>query len=193
MTAERVCRAITTLHQMLSDRGEPIHGLEDMSDKDIEAVVTESDASGIVRFDTGARDIIFFTSKVKTADIAKAASETGDLRKVDAILVTMDPIMTVHMRSVSNNFGPLVETFTLSALSINISRHTLVPKHELVDRDTFPDLKRDLGVAALAQLPLIESSDPMARYVRARPGDVVKITRLHPAGGTQFSYRFCRK
>lgn len=188
-----IVRALTTIEQMLRDRGEAVDETEPMSDEHVRLKLGESNNPAFVTFRAGKHDLIFFTRKLKTADIAKAAEEVDDERKADAILVVPDTLMTVHARSVASHFGPNVEVFTLAALSVNISRSVLVPRHELLLRSQHASLKGELGVGALSQLPLIESTDPMAMYVRARPGDVVKITRLHPSAGTQVAYRYCRK
>ena len=188
----RIVRALTTIEQMLRNRGENVSGIVRLSDDDAKTVISESDHS-YVKFDTGSRDIVFFTKKLKTADISKVAASIPDERKAEVILVTLDPLMTVHARSISVHFGPACELFSLPSLGINIAHSNLVPKHHLVSRAQHASLKEKLGVATLSQLPLIESSDPMAKYVRARPGDVVKIIRLHPSAGAQVAYRFCRK
>ena len=191
--AERIVRAIATVEEMLRARGEMSLGVSRLSDDDVRSAVLAQPGNAFVRFDTGSRDIVFFTKKLKTADIAKAAAAVPEDRRGDAMLVTLDSLMTVHARSVASHFGPVCEMFTLPALGFNIARSTIVPKHELVPRDAHAGIKEKLGVATLSQLPLIESGDPMAKYARVRPGDVVKITRLHPSAGHQIAYRYCRK
>ena len=188
----RIVRALTTIEQMLRGRGEDVSGITRLGDDDIKLVTSDTDQA-YVKFDTGSRDIVFFTKKLKTADIAKVASTIVDERKAEVILVTLDPLMTVHARSITMHFGPACELFSLPSLGFNIAHSNLVPRHDLVHRAKHAELKEMLGVATLSQLPLIESGDPMAKYVRARPGDVVKITRLHPSAGSQIAYRFCRK
>jgi DNA-directed RNA polymerase subunit H len=188
----RIVRAIATIEHMLKSRGECVDGIERLGDEDISNVISSSETA-FVNFDTGARDIVFFTKKLKTADIAKAAIGIPDERKGNVILVSLDALMTVHARSIAMHFGPTCEIFALPALGVDIAQSNLVPKHALVPKAEHANLKERLGVATLSQLPLIESGDPMAKYVRARPGDVVKITRLHPSAGHQIAYRFCRK
>lgn len=189
----RVIRALTTIEQMLCDRGEPVVSLQRLNDEHVRARVAAAEENFVI-FNTDVRDVVFFLSKLKTADIAKSAScLSDDARRARAILVPVDALMTIHARAVGTHFGLGCEIFTLASLSFNIARSELVPRHEIIPRNEHAKLKEELSVASMAQLPLIESSDPMAKYVRARPGDVVKITRLHPSAGTQIAFRFCRK
>lgn len=188
----RIVRALSTVEQMLHDRKEFVGSVTQLTDADVVRALETSNGS-FVKFCMGLRDVVFFTKKLKTADIAKAASDIDDARKGDVLLVTLDTPMTVHARSIVSHFGPMAEVFTLASLGINIARSKMVPDHVIVDKATYPALKAQLNVSSLAQLPLIESTDPMAKYIRARPGDVVKVTRLHPSCGTQVAYRYCRK
>lgn len=190
MTTARACRAVCTIEQMLRDRGEDVGELAAMS---AEQICSTVQLGGTVHMQAGGHDILFFTNKLKTSDLVKAASDLPPDRLRSCILVTMEPMISVHTRAAVANFGPEAEMFSLHQLEINISRHRLVPKHELVPKGEVESLREQLCISSLHQLPLIESSDPMAKYVRARPGDVVKVTRVSPTCGTQVVYRFCRR
>lgn len=186
----KIARAITTVSQMLADRGEPAPKLMSLSQADIDESI-RSAVHGIVRIDTGSRDILIFTNKAKSGDLAKAASETSEQRLDNVMLITPEAFKKTQQGAAVSLFGPRHEAFTLSELSLNISRHILVPKHEIVPGDEVPDLKEMFMVSSLKQLPIIKSYDAMAKYIRARPGDLVKVTRMCPTAGTQIAYRFC--
>lgn len=186
----KITRAITTLSQMLGDRGEAAPKLAALSEADVDDLA-QSSTHGLVRVDTGARDVIFFSHKTKSSDLVKAASDTPEQRLARVILVTLEPFKKTQKAAATSAFGPGHEAFTLADLSLNISRHTLVPKHEIVPADRVPALKEASMVSTLSQLPLIKKSDAMAKYIGARPGDVVKVTRMCPTAGTQIAYRLC--
>lgn len=188
--SKAVVRAVNTLSQMLDDRGECTSGLDKLSDADILDVVSSSN-SQIARFDTGSRDVILFLSKSKKSDIVKAAQQTSEQRKVEPILVTQEALLSVQSENVRDLFGPNAEVFRMESLAFSIARHRLVPKHEIYPRDKIEALMESLMISSKDKLPVIEKSDPMARYIRARVGDVVKVTRLCPTSGTQIAYRYC--
>ena len=187
----RLARSINTLTQMLNDRGEYAPKLSLLSQADIDDLL-EAPVQGVVRIDTGSRDVIFFTHKTKSGDLTRAATDTSEQRLGDAILVTLEPFKKTQRTAAISSFGPAHEAFTLAELSLNISRHVLVPKHELVPADQVESLMAKVMVSRLSQLPVIKPSDAMAKYIRARPGDVVKIVRVCPTAGTQVAFRYCR-
>ncbi|MEM1620092.1 MAG: DNA-directed RNA polymerase subunit H [Fervidicoccaceae archaeon] len=76
-----------------------------------------------------------------------------------------------------------------SGSKFNVLDHRLVPKHERVPLHEVPRVLRELGVEP-TQLPLIKASDPAARAVGARPGELVKIVRRGTTGGPIVVYRF---
>lgn len=75
---------------------------------------------------------------------------------------------------------------------LDIRRHVLVPKHEILPKSKVDELLKRYKVQ-LHQLPLIKSSDPAAQAIGAKPGDVLKITRRSPTAGEAVVYRYVIK
>jgi len=74
-------------------------------------------------------------------------------------------------------------------VSHKILEHELVPKHELLSKEEAVRVLKELGVRP-EQLPWIRASDPVARLLGAKPGDVVRIIRKSPTAGVSIAYRF---
>ncbi|MCC6033732.1 MAG: DNA-directed RNA polymerase subunit H [Desulfurococcaceae archaeon] len=74
-------------------------------------------------------------------------------------------------------------------LKFKILEHELVPEHEVLKPEEAIEVLRSLGVRP-EQLPYIRASDPVARAIGAKPGDIVKITRKSPTAGKIVVYRF---
>jgi DNA-directed RNA polymerase subunit H len=73
--------------------------------------------------------------------------------------------------------------------AFDVMKHDLVPRHEVLsDEDARAVL--DLYAVTPDQLPKIYASDAVARAVRARPGQIVKITRKSPTAGEHVAYRY---
>lgn len=73
--------------------------------------------------------------------------------------------------------------------SFNIFDHILVPKHEIVKSEEKKKLLLEYRVQPY-QLPRLKASDPAAKAIGAKPGDIVKIIRDSPTAGKYVSYRY---
>ena len=67
--------------------------------------------------------------------------------------------------------------------------HILVPKHELLTPEEKKKLLEEYKVEAY-KLPRIKTSDPAARAIGAKPGDIVRIIRDSQTAGKYISYRY---
>jgi DNA-directed RNA polymerase subunit H len=70
----------------------------------------------------------------------------------------------------------------------NILEHELVPKHEILSEEEKQEVLKRLGVKP-EELPLLLVTDPVARAIGAKPGDVVRIIRESPTAGKAIAYR----
>jgi len=73
--------------------------------------------------------------------------------------------------------------------SFNIFSHVLVPKHEIVPSEEREKLLNEYRVQPY-QLPRLKASDPGAKAIGAKPGDIVRIIRDSPTAGKYTSYRY---
>ena len=72
--------------------------------------------------------------------------------------------------------------------SFNVLEHVLVPKHELLSEKEKEEVLKKLGLKP-EELPLLLVTDPAARAIGAKPGDVVRIIRESPTAGKAIAYR----
>jgi len=66
--------------------------------------------------------------------------------------------------------------------------HELVPKHILLSKEEASRILRRMGISK-RQLPWILASDPVARAIGAKPGDVVMVIRKSPTAGVSVAFR----
>jgi len=84
---------------------------------------------------------------------------------------------------------PPIEVIPRIFPSFNIFAHVLVPKHEIVAPDEKDKLLNEYRVQPY-QLPRLKASDPGAKAIGAKPGDIVRIVRDSPTAGKYTSYRY---
>jgi len=73
--------------------------------------------------------------------------------------------------------------------SFNIFSHVLVPRHEVLASEEREKLLNEYRVQPY-QLPRIRATDPGAKAIGAKPGDIVRIIRDSPTAGKYISYRY---
>lgn len=75
-----------------------------------------------------------------------------------------------------------VDIHDFSQFLINPTKHRLVPKHTILSNTEKARVLAELRVTE-AQIPLIQTSDPIMRWYDAKPGDLIRITRTSGSAG----------
>ena len=66
--------------------------------------------------------------------------------------------------------------------------HKLVPRHEILDETELKKIVSEYNIEK-EQMPKIHVSDPAAVAIKAKIGDVIRITRDSPTAGKAVFYR----
>jgi DNA-directed RNA polymerase subunit H len=74
------------------------------------------------------------------------------------------------------------------ATGLDILKHQLVPKHEIMETAQKKELLEKLGLAE-KHMPKILDSDPVIKKIEAKPGDMIRITRKSQTAGESIYYR----
>ncbi len=77
-------------------------------------------------------------------------------------------------------------------MKFDILKHTLVPHHEILSEEDVEKLLKAYKIKK-EDLPQMLVTDPVAKAIGAKDGDIVKIVRKSPTAGTSISYRLVVK
>jgi len=189
---ESLVKSFTTVKEMLVDRGVDVSNLAHISDTELQTLASENNI-----FDmevTPTMKIVFcLLSKFKIVEIRDLVANFQESTPKNLIIVTRELPTPATIKLYTDEF-PEIDTqfFSIKELQFNIAKHSLVPKHELIhDQDAIQQIMGAYLVKSKAQFPIILKTDPMARYINAKSGDLVKITRASPSSGEYISYRCC--
>ena len=78
---------------------------------------------------------------------------------------------------------------TIDQKQLYIMNHKLVPYHEIISEKERNELLKKYNITP-EQLPKILDTDPVARYIGAKPGQIVKITRKSHTANKAVAFRF---
>ena len=121
------------------------------------------------------------------AVIAKL-EETGAAQGIIIVKLPPSPKIMERIRKESSK----VQLFYEDQLKFDISKHRKVPPHRILsaeEKDAF--LTRFNILNAETQMPLLDSQDPMAKWIGAKPGDIVEVMRRSESAGSTAYYRCC--
>jgi DNA-directed RNA polymerase subunit H (RpoH/RPB5) len=102
-----------------------------------------------------------------------------------------ESILQLVREYISNKENQLVQIFFQSHLNFNISKHRKVPKHRILSQEEVEQLVKEYNLAKLINLLRIDSQDAMAKWIGARPGDVIEVSGMCTASGENKRYRYC--
>lgn len=109
------------------------------------------------------------------------------------ILVALVPPSENVLKSIKNTTKDYpLQFFHIRQLQFDITTHRLVMPHRILKDDEKTEIFKRYNITnPVDQLPWIDSQDAMSKWIGARPGDVIEVTRHSDVAGTQPYYRFC--
>jgi DNA-directed RNA polymerase I, II, and III subunit RPABC1 len=102
-----------------------------------------------------------------------------------------EKVLEVLRHYISNRENPLAQIFFVSHLNFDISQHRKVPKHRVITDDEVQTMMKKFNIKELSNLPKIDCQDAMAKWIGARPGDVIEVTGMCVSSGENTRYRYC--
>jgi DNA-directed RNA polymerase I, II, and III subunit RPABC1 len=134
--------------------------------------------------------IYYLSSKFKWSELKKFFEDLKPETNL-YLLIVADKISANNIKII-NALNLNMQIFNIKELQFNITKHILVPKHEvIIDQQEIKSILTNYSLKTKFQLPLILKSDPVSRYYGLKNGDIVKIIRNSPTSGEYIIYRCC--
>lgn len=204
MDDKSVTRAFDTINQMLIDR-------KTIKEEDRKTLAENKDRESISCEKIGNVHVMFYLhNKFTTKDFSPSWEGEGGFENTvktsknpHLIFVYKDKFTTANEKTLRNKVQDKdkdknkvkIETFCIKNLLFNITKHELVPKHELLDPEEAKKIYDRYSIKdnqKVLKLPLlITKTDPVAKYYDFKHKDLVKITRPSSSIGEAISYRYC--
>ena len=116
--------------------------------------------------------IVFFDDapKLNKGAVNKYLSVMDTICITHGIIVYNESVTAMTAKSIDQSIGMDMELFSINELQFNITKHSLQPEY-------FKKVKisSDLKKTFVSKLPIMKTSDPIARFFRFTKGDIIEI------------------
>jgi DNA-directed RNA polymerase subunit H (RpoH/RPB5) len=185
LSAEEI--ALSTLQEMLTSRG--------LAADKFELVPSNMDGTKMYSF---AGILLIFSTKTRVSEkeLNNFLSFAGENNFASGIIIVSpsrpsESVMKVLIGHNADRDNVYVQIFDIRSLGFNISKHRKVPQHRIVNENEKPAIIKNFNLKSLDQMPKILSQDAMAKFIGARPGDVVEVVGLCETSADNLRYRYC--
>ncbi|MCL7042179.1 hypothetical protein MKW94_015787 [Papaver nudicaule] len=128
------------------------------------------------------------TEKIKKGTIRNLVGLVGEGTNLTRLILVLQSDMTAQAKADLNLFQVSIELFQITDLLVNITKHVLMPKHEILTPEEKKKLLTKYNLED-KQLPRMLVTDAFARYYGLEKGQVVKITFDSDITSSHLTYR----
>ena len=123
--------------------------------------------------ENGNDSIIVFFHNEERIGVKQLRNWSEDNMGSKLIIVSLEGPTAFTKKEADQNY-PNVQFFTFQNMSVNITKHTLVPKHEKI---TYDSIKHLYAVNSSEEWPKLYRPDPISQYYNFKDGDLIRISR----------------
>lgn len=180
-------RSLQTLKDMLTARG--------IKDEKFEPVGNPMNETRMYTF--GGVLIVFSEkTRITTQELGNMIAFASENKFTGGMIIVTpttpsESVLNIVRQHISDKANQLVQIFYQSHLNFDISKHRKVPKHRILTEAEIQDVMKEFHISDIKKIPKIDSQDPMAKWIGARPSDVLEITGMCLASGENRRYRYC--
>ena len=143
--------------------------------------------------------LIIFSDKSRINDsnlssYIKFAADNGYTNGtiIVSIVPCSDKITNTVRAYVNMKENPLLQIFDILRLQTDISKHRKFVPHRILNQQESTLLLTKFNIGdPKSKLGWIDSQDAAAKWIGARPGDIVEVIRFSESAGDSRSWRYC--
>ena len=154
--------------------------------------VEDYDENRIIALKENGEYMVVFFADTDKFNVERISQYIGILKSMDdynhCIIVHKNTITPVAKKVVDENKEIKIELFNVNDLQYNITKHYLVPKHELYYKNNTTEWSEFKKKYQADKFPIISRNDAISRFYNFEKGDIIKITRK----GGFVAYRIVR-
>lgn len=179
--------ALQTLKDMLTARG--------IKDEKFEPVGNPMNETRMYTF--GGVLIVFSEkTRITTQELGNMITFISENKFTGGMIIVTptnpsESVLNIVRQHISDKANQLLQIFWTPHLNFDKSKHRKVPKHRILTEAEIQDIMKEFHIADIKKIPKIDSQDAMAKWIGARPGDVVEVTGMCLASGENRRYRYC--
>ncbi|XP_050227854.1 DNA-directed RNA polymerase V subunit 5A [Mercurialis annua] len=183
--------------EMLKDRGYSVPASEiDLSLPEFKALhglnpdIDRLQFSATHASDPNKRMLIMFSGPgvIKVGTVRLIAGQIANKDTLTGLVLILENQITNQALKAMDLFKFKVEMFQITDLLINITKHVLKPKHQVLTDEEKKKILKDYCIEE-KQLPRILRRDAIARYYGLEKGQVVKVTYSGDITESHVTYR----
>jgi len=152
--------------------------------------IIEKNEDQILAIKKNGKQVCAFLAKNPKFNVERIQEFLSIMKQIDvwhSIIVYKDNVTPVAKKVIEEATDLTIELFQEEELQYNITKHYLVPKHEIAylkGTKSSKEFKDKYGDT----FPILLKTDPVARFYGYNKGDIIKITRK----GDYITYRFVK-
>ncbi|KAK9289510.1 hypothetical protein L1049_007665 [Liquidambar formosana] len=186
-----------TVLEMLRDRGYAVPNSEiDLSLQEFRSIYGQTPdperfrISTSLRSDPSKKILVIFCGPglVKVNVIRSIATQIVNKDSLSRLILILQNQITSQALKAVDLFSFKVETFQITDLLVNITKHVLKPKHRILTDEEKQKLLKKYSLDE-KQLPRMLQKDAIARYYGLEKGQVVKVINSGEITESHVSYR----
>nr|GLL24905.1 DNA-directed RNA polymerase V subunit 5C [Ipomoea trifida] len=195
--SHRYFLARRTLLEMLRDRGYAVPDSElCRSLSDFRSSFGDRPAPDRLRFSTHRttsptkKILVIFcgTEEIRKKVIVGILLQIVNKESLEKVVLVLQSKMNFYAKKVVDEYPVKVETFQITDLLINVTKHIAQPEHEILTAEEKAKLLKAYNIEE-NQMPRMYQTDAIARYSGLKKGQVVKFTHQVPPTGSAVTYR----